>query len=168
MPTLKNISRNKRKAAALSGGGERGDTKMKYKFIIDGRLSGLNEYTSANRTNPHKGGSCKKDNEEVIIWTIRSQLRGIHINNPVLIYYRFYEPNSKRDNDNILSCAAKFIQDSLVKTHVLQNDNQNCIPKFYFDTFVDKKKPRIEVTLTELTKEQAGMTLLELLLELYS
>lgn len=136
---------------------------MKHKLIIPGRLDALNEYTSANRTNPYKGGKMKKDNEDVVIWSIRQQLRGLHINRPVLIYYQFYEPNSKRDNDNILSCAAKFVQDSLVKTNVLINDNQKCIHRFYFDTYVDIKNPRIEVTITELEGEQIKMNLADIL-----
>lgn len=136
---------------------------MKHKLIIPGRLDALNEYTSANRTNPYKGGKMKKDNEDVVIWSIRQQLRGLHINRPVLIYYQFYEPNSKRDNDNILSCAAKFVQDSLVKTNVLINDNQKCIHRFYFDTYVDIKNPRIEVTITELEGEQIKMDLADIL-----
>lgn len=139
---------------------------MQYKFIIPGRLEGLNEYTSANRTNPHKGGKVKKDCENTIIWAIRQQLRNVHITNPVLIYYRFYEMNRRRDNDNILSCAAKFVQDSLVKTNVLENDTQKHIHNFYFDTLVDKENPRIEVTITELSEEQAEMLLEELLQDL--
>lgn len=139
---------------------------MEYKFVIQGRLEGLNEYTSANRTNPHKGGKVKRDCENLIIYSIRQQLRGVHIEKPVLIYYRFYEPNRRRDNDNILSCAAKFVQDSLVKTRVLQEDGQKYIHNFYFDTFVDRENPRIEVTITELSTEQAKMTLKELLKDL--
>nr|WP_308743236.1 hypothetical protein [uncultured Anaerocolumna sp.] len=136
---------------------------MEYKLTILGRLDGLNEYTAANRTNPYKGGKMKQENEDTVIWQIRQQLRGVHITKPVIIYYRFFEPNSRRDNDNILSGATKFIQDSLVKTKILVDDNQKCIPKFYFDTFVDKKNPRIELTITELTNEQAGMKLVDLL-----
>ncbi len=139
---------------------------MEYLLTIPGRLDGLNNYTAANRMNYQKGGRMKKANEEMIIWSIREQLAGVHINGPVLIYYRFYEPNRKRDNDNILSCASKFVQDSLTKTHVLQDDTQKCIPHFYFDTFVDKENPRIEVRITELSKEQAAMTLAELLKDL--
>ena len=139
---------------------------MQYKLTIPGRLDALNEYTSANRTNPHKGGKMKRDNEDTIIWSIRQQLRGLHIENPVLVYYQFYEPNSKRDNDNILSCAAKFIQDSLVKTGILKNDNQKCIHRFYFDIYIDAKNPRIEVAITELSKEQVKMDLFELLNDL--
>ena len=139
---------------------------MEYKFVIPGRLEGLNEYTAANRTNPHKGGKVKRDCENTIIWSIRQQLRGVHIEKPVLIYYRFYELNRRRDNDNILSCASKFVQDSLVKTKVLQDDNQSHIHNFYFDTFIDAKNPRIEVTITELSTEQSNMTLKELLRDL--
>lgn len=136
---------------------------MKYKFVIPGRMQGLNEYTAANRRNPYSGGKVKKDSETLVILTIRQQLGRLHINKPVVIYYRFYEPNRRRDNDNILSCASKFIQDSLVKTGVLAEDNQDHIHNFYFDTFVDKENPRIEVTITELEPDQINMTLEEFL-----
>lgn len=139
---------------------------MEYRFIIPGRLEGLNDYTAANRTNPYKGGKVKHDNEDRVIWCIREQLRGIHIDKPVLIYYGFYEKDMRRDGDNILSCAAKFIQDSLTKTHVLKEDNRKCIPHFYHDIFVDKKNPRIEISITELSKEQSEMSLRELLKDL--
>ena len=140
---------------------------MEYKFTIPGRLDGLNEYTSANRSNAYRGGRMKQKNENNIIAHIRRQLSGIGtITAPVLIYYRFYEKDRRRDNDNILSCAAKFVQDSLKAAWIIKDDNQKCIPHFYFDTFVDKENPRIEVTITELTKEQAKMPLKDLLRDL--
>lgn len=100
---------------------------VEYSFTIPGRLDGLNDYTAANRTNPHKGGKAKRDNELLVISCIRHQLRGIHITDPVLIYYHFYEKDMRRDGDNIVSCGAKFIQDSLTKTQVLQEDNRKCM-----------------------------------------
>jgi Holliday junction resolvase RusA-like endonuclease len=139
---------------------------MQYKFIIPGRLQGLNEYTSANRRNPRAGAEVKRDCETLVIYMIRQQLRGLHISKPVLIYYHFYEPDRRRDNDNVLSCASKFVQDSLVKTQVLAEDNQECIHRFYFDTDVDQQNPRIEVTLTELTPEQQKMNLADILRQL--
>lgn len=123
---------------------------MEYKFTIPGRLDGLNEYTSANRTNPYKGGKMKHDNENTVIWAIRSQLRGIHINNPVMLKYDFYEPNKKRDLDNISSFAHKVIQDSLVKTEVLKNDGWNEIAGYLDQFYLDRKNPRIEVTIVEV------------------
>lgn len=123
---------------------------MEYKFTILGRLDGLNEYTSANRTNPHKGGKMKKDNEDTVIWAIRQQLRGLHINNPVILKYDFYEPNKKRDLDNISSFAHKVIQDSLVKTGVLKNDGWKEISGYLDQFYCDNKNPRIEVTIVEV------------------
>ena len=123
---------------------------MEYKFTIPGRLDGLNEYTSANRTNPYRGGKMKKDNENAVIWAIRQQLRDVHINNPVILKYDFYEPNKRRDLDNISSFAHKVIQDSLVKTEVLKNDGWNEITGFLDQFYLDKKNPRIEVTIAEL------------------
>lgn len=123
---------------------------MQHKFIIKGRLDGLNEYTSANRTNPYKGGKMKKDNEEVVIWSIRQQLRGLHIDVPVILKYDFYEPNRRRDLDNISSFAHKVIQDALVKTNVLKNDGWNEITSYIDQFYLDKENPRIEVTITEI------------------
>ena len=122
---------------------------MQYKFTIQGRLDGLNEYTAANRTNPYKGGKMKKDNEEVVIWAIRQQLKGLHINVPVILKYDFYEPNRRRDLDNISSFAHKVIQDALVKTNVLKNDGWNEIISYIDQFYLDKENPRIEVTLEE-------------------
>ena len=123
---------------------------MEYKFVILGRLDALNEYTSANRRNYHVGGKMKRDNEETIIWSIRQQLRDLHITSPVIIHYTFYELNKQRDKDNILSCAMKFIQDSLVKTKVLKNDGWKEIENFTHEFRVDKNNPRIEVILEEV------------------
>jgi Holliday junction resolvase RusA-like endonuclease len=123
---------------------------MEHKFTILGRLDGLNEYTAANRTNPHKGGKMKKDNEDTVIWAIRQQLRGLHINRPVILKYDFYEPNKKRDLDNISSFAHKVIQDSLVKTGILKNDGWHEITGFLDQFYCDTKNPRIEVTIVEV------------------
>lgn len=123
---------------------------MEHRLTILGRLDGLNEYTAANRTNPHKGGKMKKDNEDTVIWAIRQQLRGLHISNPVILKYDFYEPNKKRDLDNISSFAHKVIQDSLVKTGVLKNDGWNEITGFLDQFYCDNERPRIEVTIVEV------------------
>lgn len=139
---------------------------MEYKLTIPGRLEGLNGYTAANRSNPYKGSGVKRENEDRIILCICQQLKGVRITAPVLIYYRFYEKDQRRDGDNILSCAVKFIQDSLKKAWIIQDDNRKHIPHFYHDIFVDKENPRIEVTITELSPERAKMPLKELLKDL--
>ena len=123
---------------------------MEYKFTIDGRLDGLNEYTAANRTNPHKGGDMKNKNELIITWSIRQQLKKLHIASQIHITYKFYEKNTRRDLDNIAGTAHKFIQDSLVKCGVIDNDGWKNIKGFSDEFYVDKEKPRIEVILMEV------------------
>lgn len=122
---------------------------MEYKFIIKGRLDGLNDYTSANRTNPHKGGKMKVDNEQIVICAIREQLRRLHIQKPVMLKFAWYEPNKRRDHDNVSSFGRKVIQDALVKCKVLQDDGWKFVTGFTDDFYCDKDNPRIEVLIVE-------------------
>lgn len=123
---------------------------MEYKLIINGRMAGMNDYTSANRQHYQSGANMKKDAEEMIMWDIRQQLNGVHIQKPVIIKYMFFEPNKKRDLDNIAGFAHKVIQDSLVKTKVLVNDGWDNVVGFLDQFAIDKDNPRIEVTVVEV------------------
>jgi Endodeoxyribonuclease RusA. len=122
---------------------------MKYRFVILGRLDGLNEYTAANRTNPYKGGKMKADNEAICIQAIRQQLRGIQIEKPVHIKFTWYEQNKKRDHDNVSSFGRKVIQDALVKCKVLKDDGWDHVTGFTDEFLLDRGKPRIEIILIE-------------------
>ena len=122
---------------------------MEYKLVIMGRLDGLNDYTAANRTNPHKGGKMKKDNEETVIWAIRQQLRRLHIEKPVFLKFSWYEPNKRRDHDNVSSFGRKVIQDALVKCGVLKDDGWDYVIGFTDQFFCDRNEPRIEVLIEE-------------------
>lgn len=130
---------------------------MQYKFTIDGTMPNLNDYLKAERqTYRHKGSfttkgnELKQTNQELVIWNLRQQLRGIHINRPVYIKYYFFEPNMKRDLDNISAFAHKIIQDALVKGGVLDNDGWKNIVGFQDNFYLDRENPRIEVTLIEV------------------
>lgn len=89
----------------------------------------------------------KKDDQFVVEWFIRSQLRGIRLKKPVRMIYKWYEPNRKRDLDNISSYGRKVIQDALVRCGVLQGDGWNHITGFEDHFYVDKAEPRIEVEI---------------------
>ena len=119
------------------------------KIIISGRLPGLNEYISACRRNAHTGGKMKKQDQEYIAWQIRQQTRGYVVRKPVRMVYRWYEPNRRRDLDNISSYGRKIIQDALVQCHVLPDDGWNWVTGFKDEFYIDKKRPRIEVELWE-------------------
>lgn len=130
---------------------------MEYQFTIDGTLPNLNDLISAERQQIRvngkfttKGNELKQTNQELVIWHLRKYLRGIHINNPIHIKYSFFEPNRKRDLDNISAFAHKVIQDALVKGGIIDNDGWKQIVGFEDHFDVDKENPRIEVTLTEV------------------
>lgn len=130
---------------------------MEHKLIIDGTLPNLNDYLQAERQTFRRGGKfttkgneLKQTNQDLVIWQIRQQLRGIHINNPIILKYDFYEPNKKRDLDNISAFAHKIIQDALVKAGTIDNDGWKNILGFMDQFYCDRENPRIEVTIKEV------------------
>ena len=116
------------------------------KFIIKGRLDGLNEYTKANRGNKFGGNTCKKNNEAVVACFLH-RLKPVSV--PVKLIFKWYEPNVRRDVDNI-AFAKKFICDCLVQNRILPNDNQQWVKGFTDEFAVDKINPRIEVEIIEI------------------
>lgn len=123
---------------------------MQYKFTIDGRLDGQNDFIAANRTNPYKGNNMKRNNQQTVMWAIRQQLKKLKIEKPIHIHYKFIEKNKMRDKDNIASFAMKVIQDALVQVEVIKNDGWKEVESFSCTFGVDKDNPRIEVTLEEV------------------
>ena len=130
---------------------------MEYHFTVPGTLPGLNDYLKAERKFTRRGGSAhsvgndmKQENQMLICNAIRLKLKRLKIQRPVHISYRFYEPNRRRDLDNIAGVAHKFIQDSLVRCGVLENDGWDQITGFSDAFFVDRHNPRIEVAIQEV------------------
>lgn len=118
------------------------------KFTIRGRLSGLNEYTKANRSNHHAGNKMKKDNEERILWAIR-QAKAAEVDKyPITLEIVWYEPNLRRDIDNVVF-AQKFILDAMVKSGIIKNDSQKFVKGISHIVLVDKVEPRVEVEIKE-------------------
>lgn len=121
---------------------------MKYKFEIDKRLMGLNEYTKLNRTNVHVGNNAKQKEQAYIIWCIREQLGNLKITKPVVGHFTWIEENKRRDLDNICF-AKKFILDALVQANVLADDNRKIITNFT-DSFGYANKSKVIVELEEI------------------
>ena len=122
---------------------------MKYTFTIAGKLSNLNDYTKACRTNRFLGAKMKDENEKIVLFYINEQLKDVRIEKKVFISYKWYESNMKRDLDNI-AFAKKFIQDALVQSEVLKNDGWKNISGFKDSFYIDKEDPRIVVEIEEL------------------
>jgi len=80
------------------------------------------------------------------------QLPNVAISGPVTISYHWVEPSRRRDKDNISGYGRKLIQDALVKAGVLKNDGWNDIVNSYDSYGIDRKHPRIEVTICEVAE----------------
>ena len=122
---------------------------MTYNLTIPGKLHSLNEYIGSCRRNAYQGAQMKRKDQQMVEWYIRSQLRGIRLKKPVRMSYRWYEPNRKRDLDNIAGYGHKICQDALVNCRVIENDGWRYVVGFSDDFYVDKKNPRIEITIQE-------------------
>jgi hypothetical protein len=124
-------------------------TLSEHRLVIQGRLPGLNEYTTACRTSHHTGAQMKLDNQTLVMWNIAAQMRRVHFTNPVFLLFTFYERDRRRDRDNVASYARKVIQDALVKSGTLTDDGWDYVTG-YLDNFrVDRKNPRIVVEFIE-------------------
>lgn len=124
----------------------RGRPAARYTFTIPGRLSGLNEYIAAERTNRYTAAKIKKSEMAHVYHSIGKAPK---LRPPVWIDYCFFEPNRRRDKDNIAGWAHKVIQDALIQHHVIENDGWAHIAGWTDYFFVDRKNPRIEVTVKE-------------------
>lgn len=123
--------------------------RSEHVLTIPGRLDGLNEYTKANRTHYSKGADMKQQNQELVMWHILSQLRGVKFTKPVFMLFTFYEQDKRRDRDNVSSFARKVIQDALVKVGTLKDDGWDYVTGYLDQFHVDRKNPRIVVEFIE-------------------
>lgn len=92
----------------------------------------------------------KKQNIILVSAYLFNQCKGLKITKKVRIDYIWYEPNKKRDLDNISGFGRKVIQDALVENGILQNDGWKNIIGFSDMFYVDAENPRIEVIITEI------------------
>jgi len=120
-------------------------------ITIPGKFESLNKYileSKKQRGSWNGGNSMKQKDQRRIIQYIPS---GVRLRNPVWIRYTYYEPNRKRDHDNVSGYFHKVFQDALVQAGVIPDDGWDDIVG-YSDTFkVDRGRPRIEVELEEVT-----------------
>lgn len=120
------------------------------KLVIMGTLPGLNDFIEANRRNYHAGAKLKKEAQYFVEISARKALKRWKASGPVFMHYVWFEPNKKRDKDNISGGGRKIIQDALVSAGYLKNDGWSDIIGFSDEFQVDKKAPRIEVTIEEV------------------
>lgn len=127
----------------------------RHKFTIPGKLPGLNTFLrdAKAKKGMYVANSQKQTIEELVAVCAMQTIKARPIERPVIIEYHWIEPDRRRDLDNI-AFAKKFINDALVKVGILKNDGWKDIVAISDRFSVDKKNPRIEVTLQELTDKE--------------
>ncbi len=110
--------------------------------IIPIRLPGMNEIIAAAKSHHMAYAVMKRKNTDDIVWLIKRLPRY----DTVDITIAWYEPNMRRDIDNI-SAGQKFMLDALVKAGVIEDDSQKYVKSIKHQFYVDKDNPRIELTL---------------------
>lgn len=134
---------------------------MKYKCVVYGYDSGLNELLNAQtkKYDPRMKkmrvyNSEKAKNDRLCEKAIRNcqNLKNVHIHEPVLIKYHFYLKDKKRDRSNSLSAFTKSFEDALQHCKVIDNDTYDLVltPEYFFD--IDKSNPRVEVEIITADK----------------
>ena len=121
------------------------------KVIIKGRMTGLNDYINAERTNKFKAAKIKTEAEDIVsLALIRAEEQGtLHSHTePCELWITWVEPNHRRDLDNI-SFATKFIQDAMVRAGVFPDDGSKYIKLLHHTIAFDPEDPRIEITIRE-------------------
>lgn len=120
-----------------------------------GRLPGLNEIIDAA-----KQGKGKYQPYAIMKDRYTSEIGWLAKNLPayerVNITITWYEPNRRRDPDNITG-GQKFILDGLVRGGVIPDDSQKYIAGIIHRFRVDKRKPRVEVEIIGVNNAKKGM-----------
>ena len=128
---------------------------MKASFTIPGRLPSFNEYVNACRRKWFIGASFKKKQTKIIsAWIIAGRVPVF--TQPVVMTFRWFERDKRRDRDNIRS-AEKYIMDALVERLRIKNDTQKWVIDSRHEIAVDKENPRVEITIEEVTPGQEGV-----------
>ena len=118
-------------------------------ITIKGRFPGMNEIIEAAKKHFHIYSDMKKNFTNIVAWSAKCYKPPDSY--PVDIIITWYEPNLKRDYDNIMA-GQKFILDGLVVAGVLKNDTQKYINSITNKLAVDRVNPRVEIILEEVEK----------------
>lgn len=117
------------------------------RFVIQGRLAGINEYIAAMNSNRFRGNALKRKNQDAVCQAIKKA--GLEpIKRKIFLKFTWIEPNMRRDKDNV-AAAKKFILDALVEMKIIENDGWKYVEGFSDKFAVNKNNPRVIVELEE-------------------
>lgn len=118
------------------------------KFDIPGRLPGLNEMIDAAKKGKGKYqpyAEMKDTYTNMVAWLAKK----LPTYNRINIVITWYEPNEKRDPDNVMA-GQKFVLDGLVRAGTIPNDTKKYIESITHIPELDRQNPRVEVEIIEI------------------
>jgi len=117
------------------------------KCIIPLPLMTLNQYTLANRGSKYTGAKGKRNATYIChSYCLKAMLKGFKLENkPANLRFDWYAADKRTDKDNI-AFQKKFIFDGFIKAQLLTNDGWAEIGDWEDHFFIDKEKPRVEIT----------------------
>lgn len=116
-------------------------------LFIPIRFPNLNDYTKALKKHRLSGSNMKAEWTDLVVEWCKTKRLG-HFTEPVFVEFHWYEPNKKRDMDNV-AFAKKFILDGLQKAGVITNDNPTWILGFSDRFYYEGKKAGIRIIMRE-------------------
>ena len=120
-----------------------------FELFIPGPLPGLNEMIAAAKSGRRGGNRYAKRKKD---WTeyIRDLISECTPSPmaAVSLVIRYYEPNRKRDKDNI-AAGKKFIIDALVSAGVIPNDGWKHLRGWRESFHIDRNSPGVSITIRE-------------------
>lgn len=112
-------------------------------------MPNLNDYTKALKRDRQIGANMKKEWTETTAQYAQLAKLG-HFTEPITLEFHWYEPNEKRDIDNI-AFAKKFILDGLKLRGVITDDSYKWV-KGFSDHFHYEGKAGVRVVMREVTQ----------------
>lgn len=122
---------------------------MKHEITIDGRFPSYNEYTKVQRGNRYAGNKMKQQFQRDCAWNIKKKMRNVRFDGPISVHITCYEEKCNRDLDNVASFFFKVFLDAMVQCGTIQNDNIKHVTQLSASAALDKKHPRVVVTIEE-------------------
>lgn len=113
------------------------------KFTIPGRLPGYNELKDGHWAVRQKKKQAAMD----IVALCARAARIKSVKGQCYIRIVCYEPNQRRDEDNVKSGACKVILDALQQARILAGDGSKYISKTDIEIQLDRQNPRVEVEI---------------------
>jgi hypothetical protein len=139
------IQKNTRQAERAGDANEETGQGSEVMIIeYPGRLPGLNEIIDAAKRSPYEYAKMKDRYTSEIGWLAKKLPRYERVN----ITITWYEPNMRRDPDNVMA-GQKFILDGLVVGGAIPKDTRRHVKKITHIPEFDRENPRVVIEIEE-------------------